>query len=245
MPFLILSILVQVAFVVHIVKTGRSTTWIWIVIMLPLAGSIAYFIVEVMPELAGSRTGRKAARNISKKLNPDKELKAALREFSISDSIENAHRLAEALKEKGMNAEAKELYLKCLTGIHKTDPGLMSSLAEAEFALGNFMECCRVLDDLISANPTFKSANSHLLYARALEEAGESEKARHEYESLIQYFPGPEPAYRLAQLLRRQGSLNQAETLLKDILVKSETFGRHYVSQHKDWIKLAKDELQK
>ncbi|OIO72489.1 MAG: hypothetical protein CO186_03685 [Zetaproteobacteria bacterium CG_4_9_14_3_um_filter_49_83] len=51
MPLIVLSVLLQVAFIVHIAKTGRSTYWIWIVLMLPLAGSIAYFIVELLPEL--------------------------------------------------------------------------------------------------------------------------------------------------------------------------------------------------
>ena len=37
MPLFILSILLQIALVVHIVRTGRNTTWIWIVVMLPLA----------------------------------------------------------------------------------------------------------------------------------------------------------------------------------------------------------------
>ncbi|PCK07520.1 MAG: hypothetical protein COA42_13985 [Alteromonadaceae bacterium] len=32
MPLFILSLLFQVGFVIHIIKTGRSTTWIWIVI---------------------------------------------------------------------------------------------------------------------------------------------------------------------------------------------------------------------
>ena len=49
MPLFILSILIQVALVIHIVKTGRSTTWIWIVVMLPVAGSIAYFVLEGLP----------------------------------------------------------------------------------------------------------------------------------------------------------------------------------------------------
>ncbi len=55
MPILILSAILQVALVVHIIKTGRSTTWIWIVVMLPLAGSIAYLLLEVLPDLMAGR----------------------------------------------------------------------------------------------------------------------------------------------------------------------------------------------
>ena len=75
MPLFILSIIMQVALVLHIVKTGRNTTWIWIVVMLPLAGSIAYLVVELLPDFFGSRAGRNATRSIPKVVNPNRELK--------------------------------------------------------------------------------------------------------------------------------------------------------------------------
>ena len=78
MPFFILSLVLEVALIIHIVKTGRNTTWIWIVLMLPLAGSIAYLIIEVLPGLTGSKTGRKAAKKISTTVNPNRDLKKAV-----------------------------------------------------------------------------------------------------------------------------------------------------------------------
>lgn len=64
MPFFILSVIIQVLLIVHIVKTGRNTTWIWIVVLLPAAGAIAYFIVEILPELMGGRSARKAKKKL-------------------------------------------------------------------------------------------------------------------------------------------------------------------------------------
>ena len=34
MSFLIISLIIQVAFIVHVIKTGRNTLWIWVLISL-------------------------------------------------------------------------------------------------------------------------------------------------------------------------------------------------------------------
>ena len=44
---LILSIAIQALLVVHCIKTGRNQIWIWVLILLPVAGPVAYVAVEV------------------------------------------------------------------------------------------------------------------------------------------------------------------------------------------------------
>ena len=85
MPIAIISLIIQIALVVHIVKTGRNMTWVFIVIFVPLVGSIAYFIVELLPELSGSRTARNLKRNISKAVDPNKDFKSASQRLEIAD----------------------------------------------------------------------------------------------------------------------------------------------------------------
>jgi hypothetical protein len=244
MPFFILSIILQVALVLHIVKTGRNTTWIWIVVMLPFAGSIAYLIVEVLPGVMGSRSGRHAARKISRVVNPNKELNKALENFEVLDSIENSMRLADEFLNKQMFSEAKQLYEKCLKGVHKTDPVIMHGLAQSEFGLGNFQTTKDILDNLISLNPEFKNPEAHLLYAKALESLGEIDAAAHEYEALCQYYSGPEAKYRYAMLCKNQGKREIADKLLADILLSARRSGRHYNMLYGEWIKKAKIETQ-
>jgi hypothetical protein len=205
MPFFVLSIILQVALVLHIVKTGRNTMWIWIVVMLPFAGSVAYLIVEVMPGLLGSRSGRHAVRKISKVVNPNKDLNEALGNFEVLDSIENSMRLADEFLNKQMYSEAKQLYEKCLKGVHKTDPVIMHGLAQSEFGLGSFQVTKDILDNLISLNPEFKNPDAHLLYAKTLESLGDFDGASHEYEALCQYYSGPEAKYRYYLLSIKSG----------------------------------------
>ncbi len=56
----ILSIAIQVGFIVHVIKTGRSMLWIVAIGLLPVVGVIAYLVVEIAPEVLGSRAARRA-----------------------------------------------------------------------------------------------------------------------------------------------------------------------------------------
>jgi len=242
MPIFILTVILDVALVVHIVRSGRSTTWIWIIVMLPMAGALAYLIVEILPELGSTRTGRKMKRNLGKALNPDKEIKEALENYSTSESVENSMRLAEECLKRNMFDEASKLYEKCLQGIHEYDPYIMFGKAKAEFGLNHFHRVKDILDELIQHNPDFKNADAHLLYARTAAELGDIPLARQEYEVLEGYYPGPEASYRYAMLLKTEGDMVRAKTILEKIISKSKSLGHHYNELHKDWIRLAKKE---
>ncbi|SMF47873.1 hypothetical protein SAMN02745866_03087 [Alteromonadaceae bacterium Bs31] len=243
MPFFIISLLIQVALVIHIVKTGRNTTWIWIVVMLPLAGSIAYFILEVLPELSNSRTGRRAGRKVRSSLNPNKDISSAARQYSMSDTVENSIRLADECLRKGLFVEARELYQKCLKGLHADDPNLMFGLAKSEFGAENYYETKEILDKLIALNPDYKNQDAHLLYARALEKLGDLDGAKHEYEALHDYYSGPEASYYYAVFLKSQNQMEQAQKILLEIMNTAKYSGKHYSTLHKETLKMVKSEL--
>ncbi len=243
MPFLILSILLQACLVIHIVKTGRSTTWIWVVVMLPLAGAIAYVSLEVVPDMANSRSGKHAGRKIQSILNPNKDINEAAKNYAVTDTVQNSMRLAEECLNKRMYLEARELYRRCLNGVHSTDPDLMFGLARCDFETGNFPNVRETLDKLIESNPDYRNQNAHLLYARSLENLGDNISAQHEYETLHKYFNGPEANYYFAMFLKSQNQDIKAKTLFSEIVEKSKMSGRHYNYLYREFIRGAKKEL--
>ncbi len=242
MHFLILSIILQVGFVVHIVKTGRNTTWIWIVVMLPMAGALAYFIVEILPGLMGGSAAIKIRRNLQNTVNPDRDINTAERNYNISDTVENTLRLAEQCLNKNMFEEAKKLYEKCLTGINQDSPSILYGVAQAEYGMNNFSRVKELLDDLIEKNPEYQNPDAHLLYAKTADKLDDIELALKEYKVLDGYYRGPEAKFRYARLLQRIGDHEQARQLFGKIIEDSKISGRHYYDLHKQWIKWAKDE---
>jgi hypothetical protein len=242
MPFVILSLVIQLALVVHIIRSGRNMSWVFIVLFFPLVGSLAYLLVELVPEWSNSRSGVKARRKIARIADPDSGFKAAARNFEVADTAQNAIRLAAEYLEKQRFPEAAELYQRALRGIHEDDPVLLSGLAQARFGMGDAAGTVQALDLLKERNPGHTSAEGHLLYARAREELGEIGAAVHEYEALCGYYPGPEPACRLAAIYKMQGRSADAQALFQKVLRESRIAGRHYNDIHRQWVDIAQRE---
>ncbi len=243
MPIIGFSLLLAIIAIVHVIKTGRSQLWIMVLLALPGLGAVAYFIVEVLPELSGSRSGQQVASKVSKKLAPNKNLDEARREYEIANTVDNACALADLHLEKQQYTQARDLYRESLTGLYENNPDIMHKLAASEFGLNNFTESRRLLDLLIEKNPDYKNQDAHLLYARSLTELGELEKATEEYQALIDYYSGPEPAYRYGMLLKSQGHDNEARKVFTALLDKSSKSPAHYRKLHDEWIRLASREL--
>jgi len=244
MAFLILSLIVQVALVVHVLKTGRGLMWVMIVLFFPLVGALAYVIVELLPEWSKSRTAHNMRRGISKTVDPDKDFRNAAQNLAIADTVQNAISLGNHYLEKSQFGEARDLYLRFLKGVHADDPVLLLGLARAHFGLGEFAEAASTLDRLKTANPDFKSPEGHMLYARSQEALGNTAAAIHEYEALCRNSSGPEPVCRLALLLKSTGEVQRATELFQRIAEESRIAGRHYNSIHKEWVTLARRETQ-
>ena len=60
-PIIILSLLLQIACCVHVVRTGRPLYWVFILLVFSYLAVIVYFIAEVLPELRHNPSARRAA----------------------------------------------------------------------------------------------------------------------------------------------------------------------------------------
>jgi hypothetical protein len=241
MLFFILSIAVQVAFIIHVIKTGRNTLWIWVLILPVLAvpGMIAYLVVEILPELLGGRTARRTARGLRKVMDPEGDLRRYEQEARITGNVASRQRYAEELSRHGRHDEAIAQYRAALTGLYEHDPNLMLGIARAQFTKGDATAARTTLDDLIRLNPDFRSPDGHLLYARALESEGNIRKALEEYQALATSYPGAEAAVRYAQLLQSQGRQAEAQKVAHDLLEQARIAPAHYRKAQRSWLDIA------
>jgi len=234
--YVALPILLEVLLVIHVIKTGRNTLWIWLIIFLPLAGGIAYTIVELIPELSRSRTLRTTRRNVTRALNPEAQLRRLQDEAQVTQNVTSNQRYAEELLRHNRFQEAAAVYRKILTGLYEHDPDLMLGLARAQFGGGDPSAARATLDEAIRMNPQFRSPQGHLLYARALEAEGNAEKALAEYQVLASSYPGAEAAVRYAQLLKAQGHIEESRTIAKELLEQARIAPAHYRRAQRDWL---------
>lgn len=239
----IISLVIQVLLIIHCIRSGRNTLWIWAIALLPLAGPVAYVLVEILPALFRSRGTRVAVRGVRKALDPEQDLRRFELEARVTGDVASRQRYADELTRQGRPADAISVYNQALTGLYDSDPNLMLGLAQAQFAAGEFAAARGTLDSLIARNPNFRSPAGHLLYARALEGEGNRDKALEEYAELAKYYAGAEAPLRYAQLLRASGRTEQARGVLKELLEHARLAPRHYRKMQQEWLTLAEREL--
>jgi hypothetical protein len=245
MPLIVLSIIVQIALVVHVMRSGRQTYWIYLIVFMPVVGSIAYFIVEILPELLAGRHARGAFRKIRKTLDPEADIRQRERLHKLSGSVDAARKLAEELVSAGRYVEAIRHYQDALTGLYEHDPDLMLGLAGAQFGNGEFAQARDTLDTLRARNPEFRSSEGHLLYARSNEECGDLGKAEEEYRAVAAYYPGSEARLRYARLLERLDRSKQALSVYEDLVTTAELAPRHFRKAQKEWIDEARNSIKR
>jgi len=246
-PVYIISGAISLGLVVHCIKTGRNTIWVYLLVVLmslPFVGAALYAGVEILPGLLRSRGSQRAMRGIRTTLDPEGNLRRFENEMKVAGNVAARQRYADELVKLGRAAEALPIYQTCLTGVFADDPKLLLGYAHAQFAAGDATGARKTLDDLIQQSPDFKSPDGHLLYARALEAEGDVAKALSEYAALAEYFPGAEAGVRYAKLLNRSDQRPLAQQTLKALLERAKYAPAHYRKAQREWLDEALRELQ-
>lgn len=242
MPFLAggAGILLMLLCVVHCVRNGNTQPWLFIIILLPGVGSLAYLVAVIVPDLWHGHDGAAIRRGFKKITDPDAEMRRARRDADMVGSADAKRKLAEEHVTRGNYAAAIDMYRAALTGMHKDDPALLYGLAKTQLAAGDGKGAQASLDALQAANPNFASADAHMIYARALEAQGKDGEAQAEYEKLVKYFPGEEARCRYGLLLKRAGHSERAANVFHEVLRSVDGAPRHYVRAQREWVGIAK-----
>ncbi len=243
MPFIGLSLIIQIALAIHVVKTGREIYWIYLIVFLPGIGSAIYFFTQILPELGQSRGAHVAKNSLIKAIDPQRELRKRKDQLALANTLENKQKLAKECLEAQLYDDAIELFNSCLKGVGEGDPHIMLDLAQAYFGGQSYQKCIETLDELIKRNPQFNSTEGHLLYARGLEHLDKYDEAIKEYEVVSENYPGEEGRVRYGLLLLKLGKKAQAQEVFNSTISRCKLAPKFYQKKEKHWIKQAKANL--
>ena len=241
----LLSLALQIACAVHVIRSGRPLYWLFLILIGSYLAVLVYVLVAVIPDLQHDPHGRRAARTAMKVIDPQRRRRELQKQLELSNTIDNRRRLAEECLQQGDYANAQELYQGLLTGMYATDPHFMEGLAHAQAGSEHFAEARQTLDALAQANPNYKSSEVQLLYARCLEELGDTEAALNEYRVLADSYPGEEGRFRYGRLLAQSQRHVEARSVLQGQLRRAEMMPRYYRRKEQAWLKAAKLELSR
>ncbi|MEG3180157.1 hypothetical protein [Sphingomonas sp. LT1P40] len=235
-------IAIQVACVVHLVKTGRNPLWLTALIFLPMVGAIAYFIVEVLPGLQGNRHVRTVGAKARAALDPERDLREARDAVDLADTAANRVRLGDALSELQRWSEAVTAYRDALSRA-PADARTEAKLARVLFESGDAAAGLAMLDGLEPMSAQGDRDRQGLLRARMLEHLGRNDEALALYADVVARLPGEEARCRYAALLLAEGWENKARKILEEVEARAKRLDRQQRAAEAGMYRWATDAL--
>jgi hypothetical protein len=238
--------------IVHLVRTGRNYLWFWVILLLPFAGALIYFFVEILPGLrAGRRSGGGGGSGGSGGLGVTLKLPqtstrriAKLKdELTFSNTIEKRVELAQCYTATGRHEEAIGTLRECLRGAFRDDPLLTYELARTHFAAGQYRETLASLEPLAAQSWRHDIPGRLLLAARTHEALEDNAAANAVYAEALKVASGQETRCRYALLLERLGRADEARTLFSETVEHARRADRRYRRMNAEWIKTARVRL--
>lgn len=226
--------------IIHAVRNGNTNPWLYIIIFLPLLGSIAYLLAEVGPQILSSPDAAKLKDAALDLRDPERNLRGLRHDAELSNSVDARQKLADEYLRLGRAEEGLPIYRSLAATDYGDDPRLQMGFARALVETGNFAEAQSVLDRFQADHPNATDAQGHLLYARALAGQGKEAEATSEYDAVLRYSPGPEASCRYALFLKSVGRTAEADEHFQRIVRTIETSPKHVRRLNKRWYQIAK-----
>jgi hypothetical protein len=231
-----LHVIIAIFFAIHAMRTNQDKYWFMILFAFPGLGSLVYGLMVWLPDARNTRHGRSLENTLVNVLDPSRELRQAQEAIEIAVTPDNRIRLAHALVNAKRASEAIPQYQSVLNGIYADDPKTQTFLARALLEAGNFREAKDLLDRVIKLNPSYKSPEGHLIYARALASLDERKLAREEYEVLVGYYVGLEARARYVETLLKWDDPYRANPLLEESLKIAKRMPVSARQMNQEWI---------
>jgi hypothetical protein len=241
---MILTVLVQVLFAVHVHRTGRNTYWMYLILMVPVMGCLIYFVAEVLPELVRGPAGKHARKSFLAMLDPEKDFRDAKYAFDTAPTVANRIRLAQILTARGDYDAVIALLEPALTNHFADDIMLLEGLAYAYYDKGDFRNALAYIHKIYDRKDAEPQDYIKLLRARTYIALNELATARAELTRLVDFYTGEEARITLAQLLLRMGANDEARAIYLDIVTRARHAPKYYQKTEKQWIAIAQAALK-
>lgn len=221
MPYFLI-IALQGFCIYHAFKNSREYYWYFLILFLPVIGSVIYLITQVF----NKRDLDVVQNEIVSAINPTKKVNDLRKQVEFADTFQNRVLLGDALYEiKDYNSGIGE-YEIALNGNYESDAGVVKKLLEGYYHTSQFDKvifCAEKIDQ----KADFQGARSQFLYGLALKEEGRSNEAEENLRSIDQRYSNYEERYVLAQFLLSIGKNIDAKDILSEIMLESQHMSKH------------------
>lgn len=247
MVFYLAIAAIQIFCIVDVIKRGGNTIWIFPLLIAPGISAAAYFIVELLPRLTGSRGAQAAGQKLVKAIDPEREVREARARFEMADTVGNLTALADALAAAGRPEEAVPLYREVVARSPSAH-GAAERYARALYELDRNEEALAVVEAIDAPSVTSERDRIGMLRASILADLGRNEEAADLFDDLVTRMPGDEVRCRYAGLLLEMGRAEKARFHLTEVEQRLKQGGKRQRSQNPamyDWAMAKLAELRR
>lgn len=187
--------ILQVFCIYHAYKTGRSQKWFYLIIFLPVIGSLIYLYDIFFTQ----RNLDDLSEGVKQVINTNHKIETLEEQLRLTNSQNNKMALADAYLEIGRTDDAIELYQKCLNAnFPQTD--VLLKLIEAHYSKKDYSSVVQYSNSL-NNHPEFRNSEARLAYAWSLHYSDFHEKAQQEFEAMDVRFTNYKHRFEYAKYL--------------------------------------------
>jgi len=230
----------QIFCAIHCLRRGTQGRWLWIIIVLPVLGSLIYIYQEIL----SNRRFNTPKINIGAVINPGGNIKKLEDELNFTDTFANRMKLADAYLAAGQTEKAADLYKSSLTGAFAENEHGLMQLMIAYYELQQYEEVIPIAKKLYKI-PQFARSKAHLAYAMSLEELGQIDEAENEFKAMKGRYSYFEQRYQYGLFLLRNERETDAWTIFSDMLNEEQHLSQMEKRSNSKWFGLAKAEIKK
>jgi len=212
-----LIIALQAFCIYHVYKNKNEYYWFFIIIFLPVLGSLIYLIIKVY----NKRDADKIQEELATIINPTKRITDLERILEFSETFQNKVNLADAYVEIGNYKNAVLYYESAINDGFQNDLHVIKQLIKTYSFVEDY-EKVVIYAEKIKNKFEFKASHSQLLYGLALEKLNRVAEAEEQLGQID--IPNANYTERLvyAKFLLRYDKKEDAKELLQEIQTESE-----------------------
>jgi hypothetical protein len=237
--FYTVTIILQAICVIHCVRKRNQNNWIYLIIFLPVIGSLVYLFSEVI-----TRRGIKNVQSgVEEVFRPSGSIKKLEETLRFSDTFNNRIALADAYMATGQTQRAIELYEDSLHGAFAENELGVSRLIIAYYKEKRYDDVIRMAQKIYKL-PQFARSKAHILYAASLGNAGQNESAEKEFLKMNGRFGNFEARYYYALFLQRNNRYDEGRRILGQVTEEIPQLSSIERRSNREWLSLAKEAMK-
>ncbi len=234
--FIALPYLLQLACIIHIFKTGRSSGWLYVIIFLPYIGGIAYLIIEILPDLRLGRNLPQFTDIVVSKIIPSHKIDKLKADAEFTPSFNNRKMLADEYLNAGYFDEAVALYDELLQGHESQNTACLLQKAKALYGKAQYEEAGSVINLLEELNFPFSRESEILVKLKIQEHLLDQSQVDMLYENAKQKFNSFEIDYYYADYQIRRGENEKALQVIDEVKTTRIYLQKKHIAYERVWV---------